>query len=301
MEKQELLEFLLKHISYFKNVKIEDFYLLADLDSSQLGLVDDNNCKVSLLLKQISDYALVKEVLKDEQIMDIRNSISDKNSDILYDCLDVVDKCYQYIDILLEENCHHPSVTNNINLVVASGLYDKMLDYINDLIMVTEDEFQEDLIDFGNKVDESLVEIPDSILENIMSFLDRGLVRTSEELSLYLSNYAKNFLITRLGLKTVSVQQNIKNQIFYIDDCYINVMKDSRMSLGFDLKISDVLIGLSTILEKVNEYKDYTNDIENLNLISDLEELYYLYESYKYRYFKDNYKEQKLLEKCKKM
>lgn len=301
MEKQELLEFLLKHITYFKNIKYEDFYLLANLESTQLGLVDANNCQVSSLLKQIADYALIEDILTDEQIMEIRKSLPNEDGNILYEALDIIDKCHQYIDLLLEENCHHPSVNNNINLVVASGLYDTMLEYINYLILKTDDEFQDDLIEFGNNIDDSLIEIPDSILETIMSYLNGKFIKTPQELILYLSNYAKNCLITRLGLKTVSIQQNPKNQIFYIDDCYINVIKDSKINLESNLKVSDVLIGLSTILEKANKYKDYTSDIEVLNLLKDLEEIYYLYESYKYRYLKDDYKEQKLLEKCKKM
>ena len=301
MDKHELIYFLQKHITYFKNVKVEDFYLLDSLESSQLGLVDKNNYQISSLLKQISDYALIKEVLSDEQIIDIKNCLFNNNSDMLYDCLDVIDKCYQCVNILLEDNCHHPSINNNINLTVASGLYDVILDYINYLILKTDDNFQEDLIEFGNKIDDSLIEIPESILETIFLILERGLVKNSQELLLYLSNYAKNFLITRLGIKTISIQQNIKNQISYIDDCYINFIKDSNIHLGFDLKTSEVIIGLSSILEKANKYKDYSSDIEILDLIDELEEAYYLYESYKYRYLKDSYKEQKLLEKCKKM
>lgn len=79
MDKEKLLNILLNNIDCFSNVSEIDFYLLVIIDTSELGLMNDNVIKLTPLLKQITEYALVNIVLDDEQLERIEHCF-DKNS-----------------------------------------------------------------------------------------------------------------------------------------------------------------------------------------------------------------------------
>lgn len=57
---------------------------------------------------------------------------------------------------------------------------------------------------------------------------------------------------------------------------------------------------LSSLANIIGIIEEYENE-DSKSLIEDMKECYSIYQTYKYKYYRDINKERKLLEKCKKM
>lgn len=301
MEKQELLNFLMNNIDCFNNVSLEDFCLLNSLDSNELGFMNDRVSRVTPLLKQICDYALIAAIVNKEQLSQIAKCI-DEDDTMLKESISMIENCFQYVQILEQENCHHPSILNMTALINGITEYSNFNDIIIELIRLINDEFQDNLIDFGTIVDDKLAAITDYFFDYFIDELENKIITNKKELLLGLSNYAINFFNTIMLIDNSSKKTN---GIICFDDNYINIFKsNNKINQNFDLTIFKVLDSFATIVRKVENYEIenfYSIDTDVYELMEDLKKSYNLYQFYKYKILKDNYKETRLLEKCKKM
>lgn len=303
MEKQELLNFLLNNISCFEGVTLDDFCLLNSLESDELGLMSDSAIKVTPLLKQISDYALIATVLDENDLGELATCIDEENN-VLDDIIKIVEICYEYISILKSDNCNHPSVLTTADLVNGLTAYGQINENICDLVEIAEDSFQDTLLDLSiPTIDKLLDNIEDNIFKKVITQIKN--VANKEELLLSLSNYSKTYLsIIMLNTEYNNVQQTNKNNLFYINNNYFHFLSNEKFIPKFNLTSLDVINSLATIIQRTEEYEEeyfYKIDDEEKEIINKLKESYILYKSYKYKFLKDTYKEQKLLQKCKKM
>jgi len=304
MDKIEILKFLADNIECFEDVTIDDFYELSTIDTEELGSMNKKVSSLTPLLKQICNYALIAAVVDGCELSDIADCFYE--DDILKNNINIIENCFQYVEILQQENCHHPSILAMINLINGLTVYTNFLEIIDELIELTEDEFQDDLIDFGTMIDDRLDEIREYLFENLINRIKKGIVTNEKELLTCLSNYTKNYLNTILLLsKNNNLYQQNENHISCFENIYINTQKrNDRINKESSLTLLKAIESFGIIIQKAEDYITYNfydmdSDIETL--IGDLKEAYILYESYKYKVLKDNYKEQKLLEKCNKM
>ncbi len=295
MEKLELLEYLLNHRDYFKEVSLEDFSLLASLEPSELGLMNKDNYKITPLLKQIGNYTLVDINLFLEDIEDVENILPRSEQKSLLDALDIADKCCQYVDILLEEGAHHPCLTQVDYLINGAFLYDTIIEITCELIKITDGRFQNDLIDFGNIVDDQVVDITDGMKEDLLQLLASRKMTSGVDLLRILSDYIRQTLMINNFFPINSMN------IDYINDTYIHWIGSKETGPFYPLSMGNYIQSLSLIMQRAHKYQDYTRDDEILKNIHNLEESYYLYNSYRYLYIKNQYQEHKMLQKCKKM
>ncbi len=295
MKKLELLEYLLNHKEYFKGVSLDDFCLLASLESSELGLMNQDNYKVTPLLKQISNYALVDTNVTQEDIEDIRNSLSSREEKFLESALDVANKCHQYVDILLKEGAHHPCIIKVNYLINGTFLYKTMMKIICNLIKITNDLFQDNLIDLTSIADDQVMDITDEMKEDLLQQVASRKMTSGVDLLRILSNYIKKILLIDNFLPFSSMD------IHYSDDTYIQFIDREKIHPNYNLSIGDCIQCLSFILEQAHKYQEYSSDDKILDYIDDLEEEYHLYNSYRYLSVRNQYRENKMLEKCKKL
>lgn len=295
MTKQELLEYLLNHIDYFKEVSLEDFCRLASLEPCELGLMNYDNYQVTSLLQQICNYALVDTNLSQEDKEDIENYLSShEEQQFLDDALDVANKCYQYVDIMLENGANHPCLKNINNLINGAFLYTEIAKIVCKLIENTSDQFQNDLIYFGNIIDEKIMDITDSIWNDLLKTIENKKITSGIDLLNNISNYIKQILVI-----AIFVPLN-QSHTYCMEDTYIHFLTKEKIHPEFKLSIGDCIRSLSIIAKKVHKYQEYDDDTIS-QLIEDLEEGYYVYNSYRYLYLKNQYQESKMIEKCKKM
>lgn len=68
MSNYELLMYLRKHLDYFDGVSEKDFNLLFILDSNNFSYGGDYLYRVTPLLKQIAEYAMIPVILSDSEM-----------------------------------------------------------------------------------------------------------------------------------------------------------------------------------------------------------------------------------------
>ena len=114
MNKNEILSFLMNNMSCFEDVTLEDFCLLNSLESDELGLMSEQCSRVTPLLRQISNYALIMMVVNEENLGELSAFVDEDKMD---DIKKIIEYCYQYVEILHDEGCKHPSILSNVDLL----------------------------------------------------------------------------------------------------------------------------------------------------------------------------------------
>lgn len=296
MLKHELLAYLANYRNYFNKISLDDFALLNSLESSELGLMNYDNYRVTPLLQQICKYSLVDTNLTKEDIVDVKNNLSiNSQKELLKEALDIAYICHQYVDLMLQEGANHPCLINVNCLRNGAFLYSQIMNIMCELIETTNGNFQDDLIDLGNIVDEKIMDIADIKWNNLLKIMEDKEITSGVDILNNLSNYLKDILV--LGNFFSSNQ----NYIYYIGDKYIQFVDRKNIHPNFNISTGDCIVGLSIIIEKAHKYCKYCSDEDVLELVKNLEEGYDLYNSYRYLYLKNQYQEIKMLEKCKKM
>lgn len=297
MTKTELLEYLLNNIKCFKNVRIEDFNLLASLETDELGLVNDNVSKITPLLKQICEYSMIKDIINTDDLSEMEVYI-DEDDDMLDDIVDIVEICSQYIEELKEENCNHPSVLITNDLINGIGAYSKFNDTLSEFIETTKElESQESILNLSIETNDRILDMLPNIFHELVMKLKNQQITNKEELIIQMNNYCQNFINIIMLISKC-------NSISYIDNNYITVINNDLIHSNYNFNIFDFLDNQTEIISMIEEYQEehlYYLDSEMEDIISNIKDLYVIYKSYKYRYLKNSYKEQKLLQKCKKM
>lgn len=292
MDKEKILKILLNNIDCFSNISEIDFYLLVIIDTSELGLINDNVIKLTPLLKQITEYALVNIVLDDEQLERIEHCF-DKNNSIFKESLDLIVACYEYIITLIDENCNHPSILSFDTLNKELNLYIEFNEILNDIIELTDGFFQDDLINLGCNIDEKIFDIIDNNFDNLLNRISNGIINNKQGLILSLTNFSKSILNI-----IMSISKN--STIYNVDDNYVYIAGNERIASNSNITALNFLNCFISIIERVDEYRIENYDEDITLLIDELKEIYHLYKSYKFQYLKHDYREQKILEKVKK-
>ena len=303
MEKIKLLEEMIQYLSYFNEATLEDFCLLASIDINELSLMNENTYRVTPLLKQIASYSLIIALLDQEEIALLQSCLP-LDSTMVDDVLDFSQCCNNYVHILLEEGCNHPSISNLIVLIHCVTCYNEMLETARKILEITTDEELTDILtDMSEILDLSLKNILDIEFLRIAERLSKGTIASAEELLKVLTNYTRNYFTTRLQISKFTNNQNAKetkgSNIYYVNDWYVQIVKDSKIHADFDLKISEAINILVDTFSQLEFYKYCSSEEEYL--LEELKEHYHLYKGYKYYYLKNQYCEQSIFEKCKKM
>jgi len=302
MKKEELLSILLSNIDCFKGVSENDFYNLAILDTYELSFMDDKVAKVTPLLKQIVEYALINAVLTDEQI----NSIGccfDEDDNLFNDSIDLIDICHKYVIALIDEDCHHPSILTSDSLTKGLTLYNEFNEILGTIIEMTDGEFQDNLIDLGGVIDEKVADVIDGEFDKLIDKLRSSYVDDKRKLISILSCFSKSILNMVMAISEMKSDNLVEGycNTLYIDDNYIHILSNDKNSFDSDSTMLNFLNSFISIIKIVDGYKNDSFD-EDINcLIENLEDVYFLYKAYKYKYLKDDYREKRLLSKCKKL
>lgn len=301
MDKKEILTYLKCDSSYFTNVCEKDFRTLANIETCELGFMNSTNFQITPLLRQICHFALISSNLYSTEIEQIINTVSSRQLAITMEQIrKFADYCFCYVDLLSNENCHHPSVLNVINLSAHLYYYDEIQDIVCDLASCIDDPFQKVLIDCLSSIDEKLLNLVDSLLIGLIQKMKQN-IYSKETILKLLVDYVENKLLLCGMFGVPDKNQKRENTIYYVDQNYIHFSSQKSLYPGVQEPILKYLDNFSQLIQKIEYYKQYSYDDEALALIDEIEKMYSLYESYRYKYLKDSYQEQKLLEKCKKM
>lgn len=300
MTKTELLEYLLNNIECFHDVSIEDFNLLASLETDELGLVNEKVSKITPLLKQICEYSIIKDIINNEDLSEMEAYI-DEDDDMLDDIIDIVEICSQYVEELIKGDCHHPSVLLITDQINGMKSYSQFNDILNEFIELTEDNIlEEDLLDLSIETIDRHLDILVNSFHELIIKLKNNKITNKQELLFSMNNYCQNFI--NIMMLVSKNNNNCESSITYFDNNYVIVTNNDFIHPN--LTILDILDNQSEIISMVEEYQEeYSYDIDSEidNIITNIMDRYTVYKSYKYRYLKNSYKEQKLLQKCKKM
>lgn len=298
MEKANLLNELLNDIKYFKNVTLEDFCLLNSLEVDELGLFNDKVAQVTPLLNQICSYALANKLLNDDQLDLISESVAQNQ---LEKCLTIFEKCQDYVEILIEEDCKHPSVSNVVNCVNSSFFYEQFYKCLADFIPEVDIMTQNTLIDLVYTADEVIQEIYDNLLMLLINELQNNSTMSTKQLLTALNKYSE-------CCKPLCIIVPPNESIYNCDngETYISYFNENN-NFKLNQILANSLISLANIIKTIEDYEkvniyDFEDEEDDFkDTIDEMKECYVKYQSYKYKYYKDTYKEQKLLRKCKKM
>lgn len=178
MEKTNLLNELLNKINYFENISLEDFCLLNSLETYELGEFNDKVSQVTPLLNQICSYVLTGKIINDIALEYISDVVDEKKYET---CMSICKKCDEYIEILINEGCKHPSVTNVINCVNGSYFYEQFYDYLSSFIIDAENPTKQILTELMYDADEIIQRMYDNLLENLHTVLKNNKNLTTEQ------------------------------------------------------------------------------------------------------------------------
>lgn len=189
MTKTELLEYLLNNIECFHDVSIEDFNLLASLETDELGLVNEKVSKITPLLKQICEYSIIKDIINNDDLSEMEAYI-DEDDDMLDDIIDIVEICSQYVEELIKDDCHHPSVLLITDQINGMKSYSQFNDILNEFIELTEDNIlEEDLLDLSIETIDRHLDILVNSFHELIIKLKNNKITNKQELLFSMNNY----------------------------------------------------------------------------------------------------------------
>jgi len=306
-EKKQLLDYLEQNMKFF-NVSKKIFDLLK---KEKLNI--DDYILLTPLLKQITDYALVANILEDE--MDEVYEFYDDLGEILGIC----NSCDCLVNVLIEEKCDHPTIKNFINCLngislrtdifsIAYSIVDNLL-YPSDFgISEDEDEYYSD-VKYMEKSDLELDEFID--LRNSISMINEPTCKLLDFLFKYILFSSKekglsdvgilNYLVSysNMKIKIVMLISNYNCNItqYKKNDVLINLMSEENLCPTFEFDFGNIITSFSDMfisLEKLLEKEIITDKIIRIK------EAYHLYQSYRFNYLRTLEDEKKLLNKRKK-
>lgn len=335
MEEKELLDHLSNYLDYFSDVSPYDFFLLEELETEELGLMNEDNYKVINLLKQICDYALIFYCF-----MNLEDTISDYDEyeddydyyefdddyDENYDDYDEDYDYYEDSDIdffedLEIENCNE----------MYKVLQEKDDDLSKEILSISNMCYDYVYLLFNKGVKHPSI---DNVIakENISDTCD-DIICCMKELTNYFNPSFQNYFLKILNLFDEEREQELTNIYFNIEKDIVNINEFDKKSFMKNLSkyAKDILAVTGLNSDGKNYWNDgtiYVNyvtdnsiskgierlsilasffisckedtDIEEvLCIIDDLEEAYSIYNTYKYKYLQDKQKEVKMLIKRK--
>lgn len=277
MSNYELLMYLRKHLDYFDGVSENDFNLLFILDSNNFSYGGDYLYRVTPLLKQIAEYAIIPVILSDSEITQIDSLLENQEETLLTSLLEFTGYCHNYISRLIDYNCDHPCVRNLEYMERISSLYEDMMNTTAEIVdNVPNPLLKEEILDLYSAVDNAVYDNIDGNFDKIINQLDEYKIKTVKELLAELKNFTISTFYSQSllsGVKGYSVFEN--NNIFLFNSCQVD--------------------NLSKIISIASATTNLSIDEELESLLNELLNNYQLYSSYRYYYLESDVHEKEYL------
>lgn len=277
MSNYELLMYLRKHLDYFDGVSEKDFNLLFILDSNNFSYGGDYLYRVTPLLKQIAEYAMIPVILSDSEMTQIDSLLENQEETLLTSVLEFTGYCHNYISRLIDYNCDHPCVRNLEYMERISSLYEEMMNTTAEIVdNVPNPLLKEEILDLYSAVDNNVYDNIDGNFDKIINKLDEYKIKTVKELLAELKNFTISTFYSQSllsGVKEYSFFEN--NNIFLFNSCQVD--------------------NLSKIISIASATTNLSIDEELESLLNELLYSYQLYSSYRYYYLESDVHEKEYL------
>lgn len=277
MSNYELLMYLRKHLDYFDGVSENDFNLLFILDSNNFSYGGDYLYRVTPLLKQIAEYAIIPVILSEGEMTRIDSLLENQEETLLTSVLEFTGYCHNYISRLIDYNCDHPCVRNLEYMERISSLYEEMMNTTAEIIGNAPNPLlKEEILDLYSTVDNAVYNDIDGNFDKVINKLDEYKIKTVKELLAELKNFTISTFYSQsllLGLKGYSFFEN--NNIFLFNSCQVD--------------------NLSKIISIASATTNLSIDEELESLLNELLYSYQLYSSYRYYYLESDVHEKEYL------
>ena len=277
MSNYELLMYLRKHLDYFDGVSENDFNLLFILDSNNFSYGGNYLYRVTPLLKQIAEYAIIPVILSEGEMTRIDSLLENQEETLLTSVLEFTGYCHNYISRLIDYNCDHPCVRNLEYMERISSLYEEMMNTTAEIIGNAPNPLlKEEILDLYSAVDNAVYNDIDGNFDKVINKLDEYKIKTVKELLAELKNFTFSTFYSQsllLGLKGYSFFEN--NNIFLFNSCQVD--------------------NLSKIISIASATTNLSIDEELESLLNELLYSYQLYSSYRYYYLQSDVHEKEYL------
>lgn len=277
MSNYELLMYLRKHLDYFDGVSENDFNLLFILDSNNFSYGGNYLYRVTPLLKQIAEYAIIPVILSEGEMTRIDSLLENQEETLLTSVLEFTGYCHNYISRLIDYNCDHPCVRNLEYMERISSLYEEMMNTTAEIIGNAPNPLlKEEILDLYSAVDNAVYNDIDGNFDKVINKLDEYKIKTVKELLAELKNFTISTFYSQsllLGLKGYSFFEN--NNIFLFNSCQVD--------------------NLSKIISITSATTNLSIDEELESLLNELLYSYQLYSSYRYYYLESDVHEKEYL------
>lgn len=283
MSNYELLVYLKQHIKYFDNISESDFNILFILENCDFSCNNDYLYKVTPLLKQMAEYALIPITLTPEEIDEIDSLLENQEDTILTEALEFSGYCHDYISRLIDSNYNHPCATSLKLTERISVLYEDMMDDITEIIEKTTDPILlEKIFDLYTSIDNSVCDNIDKSFRETVLKADEYKIKTVKEMLIELLKYCTNAFIERALLSKVNSYSVIENKAIF----FFNSTENASFLKLISLASATANLPISSELEL---------------LLNNLIEKYKLYSHYRYYYFENDIQQKKYLLRCSQM
>ena len=283
MSNYELLMYLRKHLDYFDGVSENDFNLLFILDSNNFSYEEDYLYRVTPLLKQIAEYAIIPVILSDSEITQIDSLLENQEETLLTSVLEFTGYCHSYISRLIGYNCNHPCVRNLEYMERISNLYENMMNTTAEIVNNEPNPLlKEEILDLYSAIDNAVYDNIDGNFDKVVNKLDEYKIKTVKELLAELKNFTINTFYSQSllsGVKGYSAFEN--NNIFLFNSSQVDNLSK--------------IISIASATTKLSINKELES------LLNELLYNYQLYSSYRYYYLESDVHEKEYLLRNKQM
>ena len=298
-----ILNHLEENIALFRNISVNDFKLLRGLN---VGDLKDNHL-VTPLLKQISEYAFVDELIETEERIIICNIFEDFEPFFLF-----CNTCSLFLEGLAIQGCQHPTVVNFKNARNALLVSDEFFDSVYSLfeeVQVSLFDNEEYVFEESNFVCESnfyteflknlnnfCINVDNIVTCNIEMFFAKLLLSAKQS---GISEY--EFLLTLIGYTSSKLNLTMllgEERCAITGSLLTRCVKDEVLNQGIFAASFDA----TNVMKSVEQL--LSNQVDNIGLelkfLRHIVESYNLFKSYQYSKIMYECEEQLLLSKCKK-
>lgn len=281
MTNRQLLTYFKQYINYFDNVRESDFDALAKLDNNLFSFNTGEEYIVTPLLKQISEYSTILNILSGELSEELSRDIQKES---LKNILEFITNCSYYINRSVSMGYQHPSIFLNACMNNICVLYQDMHETAHQISInvMTENEVNTDsLFTYFNQLTNIVYDnIDNNFDETISSITDADMI-SEKDILLLLKSYSTNVFRGFALFNGVNQYASKSKNIVFTN------------SGNETLYLFDIISLASSLKEKLQ-------DPILVVLINKLLDEYKLYSSFRYQYLRMYHNEQVYLQKYKK-
>lgn len=259
------------------DVDTSDLNYLKSLDANEM-INDDNLIYVTPMLNKIASYALTYKYIDIDYIKDlgVKNiRFYDQISELSLACCD-------YINILYDEGCIHPSILRSVYLDEGVATYENLLDFLIDIRDKLYKSKNAKIFDnFGNNTIQKTTDLDEKYQNEMIKELNS--IVDFKNFNKRASDYA--FLYTMRKLLLADRNDMITYSYNY-DYQFGRIVRKSG---------SELLMAFTDFMINLNKIKEENEEIECEEDIEYVLEYYKLYNSYQNYYIKSACSENKIL------